>query len=59
MNSKRNYYLLSGMGFGFAFLYIPIILLMLFSFNEAKITTRWDPAFHSDGIKYSLRMTRL
>ena len=22
--------------------YIPIILLMLFSFNEAKITTRWS-----------------
>jgi putrescine transport system permease protein len=30
------------MGFGFAFLYIPIILLMVFSFNEAKITTRWS-----------------
>ena len=42
MNSKRNFYLLSGMGFGFAFLYIPIILLMVFSFNEAKITTRWS-----------------
>lgn len=42
MNSKRNFYLLSGMGFGFAFLYIPIVLLMVFSFNEAKITTRWS-----------------
>jgi putrescine transport system permease protein len=42
MNSKRNFYLLSGMGFGFAFLYIHIILLMVFSFNEAKITTRWS-----------------
>jgi putrescine transport system permease protein len=30
------------MGFGFAFLYIPIILLIVFSFNEAKITTRWS-----------------
>jgi putrescine transport system permease protein len=42
MNSKRNYYLLSGMGFGFAFLYVPILLLMVFSFNEAKITTKWS-----------------
>jgi len=42
MNSKRNYYILTGMGFGFAFLYIPIILLMIFSFNEAKVTTRWS-----------------
>jgi len=42
VNSKRNFYLLSGMGFGFAFLYIPIILLIVFSFNEAKITTRWS-----------------
>jgi len=42
VKSKRNYYLLIGMGFGFAFLYIPIILLMVFSFNEAKITTRWS-----------------
>ncbi len=42
MNSKRNYYILTGMGFGFAFLYIPIILLMVFSFNEAKVTTRWS-----------------
>jgi putrescine transport system permease protein len=42
MNAKRNFYLLSGMGFGFAFLYIPIILLIVFSFNKAKITTRWS-----------------
>ncbi len=42
MSSKRNFYLLSAMGFGFAFLYIPIILLIVFSFNEAKITTRWS-----------------
>ncbi len=42
MNSKRNYYLLSGICFGFAFLYIPIILLMVFSFNEAKTTTTWS-----------------
>jgi len=42
VNSKRNYYLLSGICFGFAFLYIPIILLMLFSFNEAKTTTTWS-----------------
>ncbi len=42
MNSKRNFYIFSGMGFGFAFLYIPIILLMVFSFNEAKITTKWS-----------------
>ncbi len=42
MNAKRNFYLLIGMGFGYAFLYIPIVLLVVFSFNEAKITTRWS-----------------
>lgn len=42
MNTKRNYYLLSGMSLGFAFLYIPILLLIVFSFNEAKITTQWS-----------------
>jgi putrescine transport system permease protein len=42
MNTKRNYYLLISLGFGFAFLYIPILLLIVFSFNEAKITTRWS-----------------
>jgi len=30
------------LSFGFAFLYIPILLLILFSFNEAKITTKWS-----------------
>ena len=42
MNAKRNFYLLIRMGFGYAFLYIPIVLLVVFSFNEAKITTRWS-----------------
>ena len=41
MNSQRNYYLIVSLGIGFAFLYIPIMLLILFSFNEAKVTTRW------------------
>ncbi len=42
MKTKRNYYLLTSLGFGFAFLYIPILLLIVFSFNEAKITTKWS-----------------
>ncbi len=42
MKTKRNYYLLISLALGFAFLYIPILLLIVFSFNEAKITTKWS-----------------